>query len=750
MQITKKITPYIVFSEDSVLRALQKISKNKSGIVFTVGEGGILEGVMTDGDFRRWLFNKDDINLNAPVSKARNEQYIYADIDAPPAAIMACFSKYVVHVPLVDKSFRLIAIAINQGNLITISGREIGDKKPVFVIAEIGNNHNGNFNHAQKLVNEAIAAGADCVKFQMRDMDTLYRKVNNQDRSKEDLGTEYTIDLLKKNQLPPAQLFIIFDYCKAQGVIPLCSPWDLKSLESLESYGLEAYKVASADLTNHQLIQALIALKKPIIFSTGMSTEEEIDQLAAILKDAGTSFALLHCNSTYPAPFGRINLSYISRLKEKAGSLVGYSGHERGYSVPLAAVAIGAKIIEKHITLDRNQEGNDHRISLLPSEFKKMVEGIREIEQAMGENKPREISQGELINREVLGKSLVAGCDIDKGSTITREMVVVKSPGQGLPPYKLDNLVGRSISRAMREGDFFFYSDLAKNQADGPCHYEFSRLWGLPVRYHDIDELIKKFNLDLVEFHLSYRDLEDDLSQVLGKYNDLSFIVHSPELFAGDHILDLCSEDDSYRRHSVSELQRVISVCRRIRAHFPSQDNAPCIIVNVGGASFDGHVSVEQKKKMYGKLGQSLSEIDLDGVEMLPQTMPPFPWHFGGQRYHNLFVAADEILTFCQENDMQICFDVSHSYLACAMNHWSFNDFVKVLGPVMKHLHIADAKGPDGEGLQIQEGEIDFSALAENLKTAAPKASFIPEIWQGHKDGGEGFFLALEKLKAWF
>ena len=176
-------------------------------------------------------------------------------------------------------------------------------------------------------------------------------------------------------------MYTAFDHCKKVGIFPLCTPWDLESLAALETYGMEAYKVASADMTNHEMLTALARTGKPLICSTGMSDEEEIIQSVTLLKRLGTQYILLNCNSTYPPPFRDVNLRYMTRLREIGGCMVGHSGHERGINVAIAAVALGAKVIEKHITLDRNMEGNDHKVSLLPDEFRAMVEGIRQVEE---------------------------------------------------------------------------------------------------------------------------------------------------------------------------------------------------------------------------------------------------------------------------------------------------------------------------------------------------------------------------------
>ena len=293
-----------------------------------------------------------------------------------------------------------------------IGSHRIGDDAPCFLIAEIGNNHNGDLNTALQLIDAAHAAGADCAKFQMRDMSRLYRNAGDSNDMASDLGTQYTLDLLERFQLSDDELFRCFDHAASKGLVPLCTPWDEASLDKLNRWGMEGFKVASADFTNHALLSSLAATGKPLICSTGMASEVEIRSGIRHLQNEGAGYVLLHCNSTYPTPFKDVNLRYLERLRDLAEAPVGYSGHERGIEVPIAAAALGAVVIEKHITLDRSMEGNDHKVSLLPDEFAQMVQGIRRVEESMGSSGERSISQGEMMNREVLAKSLVATCNI--------------------------------------------------------------------------------------------------------------------------------------------------------------------------------------------------------------------------------------------------------------------------------------------------------------------------------------------------
>ena len=206
---------------------------------------------------------------------------------------------------------------------------------------------------------------------------------------------------------------------------------------------------------------------------------------------------------------------------------MGYSGHERGYNIPIASVGLGARIIEKHFTINKEMEGNDHVVSLLPEEFKQMVHGIREVELSFGNGNTKTLSQGEIINREVLGKSLVINCDLRKGKVIESDMVDVRSPGTGVEPYRKKEIIGKIATRNFKKNDFFFQSDIDTNLAIEPHKYKFNRPWGIPVRYHDIENLVSKAYPDLVEFHLSNNDLELNTKNYLLKdYKILDYFLY--------------------------------------------------------------------------------------------------------------------------------------------------------------------------------------------------------------------------------
>jgi N-acetylneuraminate synthase len=627
-----------------------------------------------------------------------------------------------------------------------INERKVGGNNDCYIIAEIGNNHNGDFNKAIELINKAKEMGAHVAKFQMRDLNATYRNKTLQ-KSGDDLSAEYTIDLLNRFELSFEDHKKLAKHCSSTGIEYMCTPWDVNSIQKLLEIGVKAFKVASADLTNIPLIEALIKTNLPLILSTGMNTEEEIKITVDLLNSKKANFGILHCNSTYPAPFQSINLKFINRLKE-IHSIVGYSGHERGIAVSISAVALGAKIIERHFTLDRNMEGPDHCASLEFDDFKALIEGIQQTEQALGTGNSKELSQGELINRENLAKSLIAKKPLKKGHIITEEDIDVKSPGQGLSPQYLTQLIGKELKRDVAIEEYFFKRDI-----DG-CNvsardYSFNRPWGVPVRYHDFKQFNELVKPDVWEFHLSYSDMTLELDDYFEGTYEEGFVVHAPELFEGSHLMDLATDDDDYRNYSIKETQKVINITRDLKKYFPNTKR-PMIVANIGGFSMDENFSEDKKKKYYERFIESLKELDLEGVELIPQTMAPFPWHFGGQRYQNLFVHADEIAEMCEKNNLRMCFDVSHSKLTC--NHFKidFNEFAKTVAPYTAHLHLGDASGVDGEGLQVGDGEINFNQLANILNEKSAHSSFIPEIWQGHKNDGEGFWIALDKLESVF
>ncbi|MDY6054798.1 N-acetylneuraminate synthase family protein [Micrococcus sp.] len=746
MIIERTLTPYLVFPEESLLTALQKMTDNRERIVFVVDSHGFLQGSLTDGDFRRWLLANPSASLDSPASAAVNPHPATAPLGATPEQMRQALPTGAAHLPLLDERGRLAALAVDREDELRIGSHRIGPGHPAFLIAEIGNNHQGDVDLARRLVDLAVEAGADAVKFQLRDMDALYRQ-SGAATAGEDLGAQRTLDELAKFSLSAEDMVTVFDHTRAAGVALMCTPWDAPSMQVLADYPVDGVKIASADLTNHGLLRDAGAHGIPMVLSTGMSREEEIRETVELVRSLGVPFAMLHAQSTYPAPYKDVNLAYLDRLAEIAQTPVGYSGHERGFHVALAAVARGASIVEKHFTVDRSLEGNDHKVSLLPEEFAQMVQQTREIEESIGVAEERVVSTGEAMNRINLAKSLVAARPLAKGDVITEADVTVKSPGRGLQPNQLPELVGRTVHRDLAEGDFFFAGDLTDTVPTGR-DFQFNRPWGLPVRYHDVAALTKDCTPDFLEFHFSYKDLEIDIDTVFTEPMPMGFTTHLPDIFAGDFLVDLASEDEQVWERSIAEVQRTIDITRDLKRWFPNEE-APIMVITMGGFTLDRHIAPEARQAKYSRIGEAVKRLDTTGVRIAAQTLPPFPWLMGGQQYHNLFMDPDDTVAFVEATGVPLCLDISHSKLSATFLGIPFSEMVEKLAPHSIHLHIVDATGVDGEGPQIGEGDVDWPVLCEQLDRLAPGVSFIPEIWQGHINNGEGFWIALDRLEQW-
>lgn len=329
-------------------------------------------------------------------------------------------------------------------------------KKHVFIIAEAGDNHNGRMELALQLVDAAVRAGADCVKFQTFITEKVISKyAEKADYQKANTGKceESQFDMVKKLELSFEQFREIKKYCDTRGILFLSTPFDLNSVDFLEKLQIPFWKIPSGEITNLPYLERIAHTGKDVILSTGMSTMEEIKQAIAILKENGAGvIKLLHCNTEYPTPYEDVNLNAMKTMGDTFGVEVGYSDHTLGIEVPIAAVAMGARVIEKHFTLDRNMEGPDHKASLEPEELKNMVKSIRNIEQAMGDGIKRP-SQSEKKNLNIARKSIVAKTNIKKGDVLSENNLDIKRPGGGISPMNWYKVIGTEASRDFKEDE---------------------------------------------------------------------------------------------------------------------------------------------------------------------------------------------------------------------------------------------------------------------------------------------------------
>ena len=319
----------------------------------------------------------------------------------------------------------------------------------VFIIAEAGVNHNGNLKLALKMVDEAKAAGVDCIKFQTFKSENLVsRQAEKADYQKVTTGDSSQQEMLKQLELSFDDFVFVKQYCDQVGICFLSTPFDFDSIAFLDSLDMPFWKVPSGEVTNLPYLIELAKTKKPVVMSTGMCNIPEIEAAVRVLKENGTNdITLLHCNTEYPTPFEDVNLNAMQTMKDTFGLKIGYSDHTSGIEVPIAAVALGAEMVEKHFTLDKNMEGPDHKASLEPYELAEMVTAIRHIEKALGDG-VKIPSPSEIKNITVARKSIVAKRPIKAGMLLTEDLITVKRPGTGISPMRWFDVLG---TRAMRD-----------------------------------------------------------------------------------------------------------------------------------------------------------------------------------------------------------------------------------------------------------------------------------------------------------
>lgn len=323
------------------------------------------------------------------------------------------------------------------------------------IIAEAGVNHNGSLEVAKKLVDAAKKADVDIIKFQTFISEVViskfaqkaeYQKVSNS-------KNETQLEMVRKLELSFNDFLELSDYCRKNCIEFLSTAFDNQSIEFLSTIDMERWKIPSGEITNLPYLIKIANLKQPVILSTGMSTLEEIETAVSVLKNNGvTDLTVLHCTTEYPTPFEDVNLNAMHTIKEKFGVKIGYSDHTTGIEVPIAAVALGATVIEKHFTLDRNMEGPDHKASLEPHELKAMVDAIRNIEKALG-NGIKQPAESEKKNMAIARKSIVAKVDIKAGEILTEDNITVKRPGNGISPMKWFDVIGTKATRDFQEDE---------------------------------------------------------------------------------------------------------------------------------------------------------------------------------------------------------------------------------------------------------------------------------------------------------
>ena len=452
---------FIIEVEKTVRELLDTLIRNKKQTIYVVASGRSKKciGVVSYGDLVRWLSSNSNYlgeKIKDQLSLV-NMNFAYVRHGTSELTLYDLLEKF-GSIPILndDKTIYKLIYAKKYNEQISIAGSLVSTKSKPFYIAEIGNNHNGDFELARDLVHAAKSSGANAIKFQARTKN-LYKTGTT------DLGSEYVNDLVSRFTLDITELEKLSEEARSIGLASIITPFDIEALEAINRSCWDAIKIASVDLVNFQLIQKCKGLSLPLILSTGMSSEQNIVDAYDLVSDHMPGFCFLHCNSTYPSPFSDVHLEFMETLKKIVGPMVGYSGHELGFHVANAAIVKGACIVEKHFTLDKNMIGNDHKVSLLPLEFKKMVILGHQIFEALGRERgpTRNISQGEKINKKTLGKSYIYKRNYECGDLLNASDIIQVPSSEGRRLSTL-TLSGKPFNRNVKKDNLVQESDFWK------------------------------------------------------------------------------------------------------------------------------------------------------------------------------------------------------------------------------------------------------------------------------------------------
>jgi len=598
----------------------------------------------------------------------------------------------------------------------------------VRVYAEIGINHDGERDKAARLIAEAARAGVAGIKFQYRNLANAYSGQACE------IGDEILIREINKNYLPPEILLELADYARSLKVEAGISFFETADMDdfgqALSSF--QFLKLPSAELTNRELANAMLATGRHVFISTGGHTERQVeDALGRLKTDNWTPF---HCISNYPTALQNPRLGYIKRMQRQWQRDIGYSSHDDHWEICVLAMQMGARVIERHITLDKRGVGLDHSSSSTPDEFRRMCAVSANLGPILAGDEPRTPNQGELVNMQNLGRSYYSVRDLPKGTKIMATDLIYRAPKVGLGREEIDAVLGQPLIEDLKKDGPLIRSTFVKPEALPEAVVEFARdkLLSLPVRLHDLAFFQKEIPVQAFEFHLSFKEVASDLD-VSGMDASKRYSVHLPDYINSVQLVDPFSDNPQQRADSRTMLDRTIAFAARL------QDRTGKPVPVLGSFS----VVNRNKKVFYADHAMLIESYRASGIELLPQWLPPIAWYFGGSVRLDSFNDTQDMMQI-KRHGMNICMDICHLLMGQNFHGFSASESFEDLMPLVRHVHIADAAGFDSEGLMIGEGEPrNLVVIDRALDVNVIK---VIEVWQGHFDRGDGFKKALAAL----
>ncbi|MFT6908535.1 MAG: sialic acid synthase SpsE [Oleiphilaceae bacterium] len=600
--------------------------------------------------------------------------------------------------------------------------------KDIKIIAEIGVNHDGSINKARSLIEASAKVGVHAVKFQYRNLENAYSD------SAREIGDEILLKEIKKTHLEPEILIGLVKYAHELGLEVGISFFDGVDMEDFGKKidCFDFFKLPSAELTNAALIKVMLETGKHTYLSTGCHSEAELEAALGQLPEGG--WTPLHCISNYPTSIQNARLGYLQYLKNKWNRDVGYSSHDDDWESCLLAMQLGATVIERHITLDRLADGLDHSSSSTPDEFERLCLYASNMDILLSGNAPRVSNQGELLNRQNLGRSFFTNADLYAGDALTMDSLVYRSPNTGIGRTDIDDYLGKPIAVDIPKGGVIAQSVFQTPKILPLNVIDFAKQNGLslPVRLHDLSKFQALFPIGAYEFHLSFDEIRREIDvNAFDKTNRYS--VHLPDYVNPTQLMDPFSIDLGQRDASRDILERTVNFAQQLQQLTGS-------FVPVVGSFSVMHSSLVS---FYNEHAALLDGFKSRDVIVMPQWLPPIAWYFGGSvRLHAVNQMAD--VELFKQYDLPVCMDVCHLIMGRNFFGFSAEKVMQDLKKNTQHIHIADAAGIDGEGFAIGEGEPQNMNIIR--KTLDYDCLKVIEVWQGHLDNGAGFYKALTAL----
>ena len=595
-----------------------------------------------------------------------------------------------------------------------------------YIIAEIGINNDGSKKTARELIVGAAKAGANAIKFQYRNLKRAYVS-----QSKE-LSDNMLKSEIEKNFLSIKSIIELSKFAKQLNLDVGISFFTIQDFYDFDDHDIfNFYKVPSVEFSNKDLLKILLKTDKLVYVSTGCQSESTI---SSFMKEFGNfeNINLLHCVSNYPLAPHNCNLGYIQYFKKKYGKDMGYSSHDQDWKVILFAVAFGAKVIERHITLG-NREGLDETTSSNLSEFTDMVNNIRIYKDAKKGYGPRKINQGEMLNLQNLGRSFYLKSNQARGSILNKENLLYASPAVGLGIKEIDFYINKPIIKDVKQGEVLVSSMFEKNKHINSNEIEFCNKCkiSLPVRLHDLEFIRNDFAIGRYEFHLSYNEVDQGLNDIKILPNE-QYSIHLPDYISPNHLIDPFNES-SIGKRSRFILNSILKFAKKI------QENTGKICPIIGSFS----VLNSSKNIFYEKISNLCLEEEKNDMILLPQWLPPIAWYFGGSVPLSVFNSSKDI-DFLEKFNIKICFDSSHFLMSCNAGLANANKDFDRLMYLTHHIHISGAEGLDGEGTSFKsKNSINHSILKDCLNNKNIK---VIETWQGHLNNFSGFHQSIYDL----